>query len=145
MKIILTEKELIGLIKKVITEQINEDDKNAMSKFIVDAGDRVKKYYAYFYSKPDTIAKFNKTANVKKIKEYIPKIKYKLINEKTRQYGFVNRDKPYVLNLNIYNLFTRSNNTIQPKGTVLYDTILHEIGHLIDFQLQRLGEKSIST
>ena len=143
----LTESDLRNIVTKIINEQgISDSDKKIISGQIVSNGNKCKEYYINHFSKPETINKFNNKNNISTIKSFIPTIGYKPFLEKNSgKNGYVKQTIPKTINLNLNNLFTKNGNTISPKGTLLYDTILHEMGHLIDFKLQSLGEKSISS
>jgi len=143
----LTEGDLMRIVKRVITEQkISDSDKKMFTNHIVSNGNKCKDYYINHFSKPETVNKFTNKNNILKIKEFIPNIKYKPFFEKSNKNGFVNQNNLNIINLNLNNLFTKSDDgVISPKGTLLYDTILHEMGHLIDFKLQSLGEQTIAS
>lgn len=142
----LTEGDLMRIVKRVIVEQkISDSDKKIFTNHIVSNGDKCKDYYIKHFSKPETVNKFTNKNNILKIKEFIPVIKYKPFFEKSGNNGFVNQNNLNIINLNLNNLFTNSGGVLSPKGTLLYDTILHEMGHLIDFKLQSLGEQTIAS
>lgn len=144
----LTEGDLMRIVKRVITEQkisISDSDKEIFNHHITSNGDKCKNYYIKHFSKPETINKFTNNDNILKIKEFIPTIRYKPFLERSGKNGFVNQNNLKIINLNLNNLFTKSGGVLSPKGTLLYDTILHEMGHLIDFKLQSLGEQTITS
>jgi hypothetical protein len=138
---ILRLKKLMG----VIVEQISEQNKKEMNQLIIQEGNKVKQHFLSLYSNPDTIAKFSKRSNVDAVKRFIPTITYKIFSEKGSRNGFVKTNDYDVINLNILNLFSEKNGKIVQNGTKLYDTILHEMAHSIDFKMKDLGEKTIST
>jgi hypothetical protein len=144
----LTESDLVKIVKRVrplLSEGGSQtDDKNKINQIIITEGNKVKKYYQIHYSKPETISKFKKRSNVDLVKEFIPTIKYKLFSEKSAKNGFVNRQNPNTINLNLNNVIVKVGNDFSSKGTLLYDTILHEMAHLIDFKMRDLGEKTIA-
>ncbi len=129
----------------VIVEQISEQNKKEMNQLIIQEGNKVKQHFLSLYSNPDTIAKFSKRSNVDAVKRFIPTITYKIFSEKGSRNGFVKTNDYDVINLNILNLFSEKNGNIVQNGTKLYDTILHEMAHSIDFKMKDLGEKTIST
>ncbi len=143
----LTESDLRNIVTKIINEQrISDSDKKIISGQIVSNGNKCKEYYINHFSKPETINKFNNKNNISTIKSFIPTIGYKPFIEKSgNRHGYVSKNNLKTINLNLYTLLTKNGNTISPKGSMLYNTILHEMGHLIDFKLQTLGEKSISS
>lgn len=143
----LTESDLNRIVKKIINEEsLSDDFKQKINQLVVSEGNKVKNYYIQHYSKTETISKFKNQKNVDIIKKYIPTIRYSLFSEKNNKNGFVSSKNTSVINLNVYLLFTKSpNGDITPKGSLLYDTILHEMAHCIDFKLQSLGEKTITT
>lgn len=134
----LTESDLVKIVKRVIKEENNPNT------LVSTEGDKVKNYYLQHFSKPETIDKFKNKNNIDKIKKYIPTIKYILYSENSGVGGFVNQNKPGIINLNTNNLIRDIKGFVTSKGTYLYDTILHEMGHLIDFKLQELGENTIA-
>jgi len=134
----LTESDLVKIVKRVIKEENNPN------KLVSTEGDKVKNYYLQHFSKPETIDKFKNKNNIDKIKKYIPTIKYILYSENSGVGGFVNQNKPGIINLNTKNLIRNINGFVTSKGLHLYNTILHEMGHLIDFKLQELGENTIA-
>jgi len=138
---ILRLKKLMG----VIVEQISEQNKKEMNQLIIQEGNKVKQHFLSLYSNPDTIAKFSKRSNVDAVKRFIPTITYKVFSEKGSRNGYVKTNDYDVINLNILNLFSEKNGKIVQNGTKLYDTILHEMAHSIDFKMKDLGEKTIST
>ena len=143
----LTESDLRNIITKIINEQgISNSDKKIINDLIITNGQKSKSHYINHFSEQETINKFKNKNNVSIIKNFIPTIGYKqFIKKSGNQNGFVNKNNPKTINLNLYYLITKNGNTLSPKGSLLYDTILHEMGHLIDFKLQSLGEKSISS
>ena len=138
----LTESDM----KNIINEQgISNSDKQIINGLIKTNSQKAKSHYINHFSEQETINKFNKPSNVSIIKSFIPTIGYKpFVKKSGGQNGFVNKNNPKTINLNLYYLITKNGNTISPKGSLLYDTILHEMGHLIDFKLQTLGEKSLT-
>jgi hypothetical protein len=142
----LTESELTRLIKKIIVEQnLSPDVKSQISQLIKTEDKKIKQYYQEHYSKPETVSKFKNKNNINELKKFITTISYKPFFEKSGKNGFVNKSNPKVINLNVNNLFTKQGDTITTKGSLLYDTILHEMAHLIDFKMQKLGEKTIAS
>jgi len=142
----LTESGLTRLVNKILVEQnLTSELKSQITQLINIEDKKVKQYYQEHYSKPETVSKFKNKNNINEIKRFITTINYKPFFEKSGKNGFVNQNKPEVINLNVNNLFTKQGNTIIAKGSLLHDTILHEMAHLIDFKMQKLGEKTITT
>jgi hypothetical protein len=136
-------KNVMGLISEQKT--LSPELKKKVSQLITSEGNKVKQYYQQHYSKPQTVDKFNKRSNIDQIKKYIPTIKFRLISDNNGRLGFVKKTEPGVINLNLNSLVIFGGNDVKQKGTLLYDTILHEMGHLIDFKMQDLGERTISS
>lgn len=134
-------KELMG----VLVEQISEQNKKEINQFIIQEGNKSKQHFLSLYSNPETIAKFSKRSNVDAVKRFIPTITYKIFSEKGSRNGYVLSNNYDVINLNILNLFRRTGNKIVLNGTKLYDTILHEMAHSIDFKMRSLGERTITS
>jgi hypothetical protein len=124
-------------LKKIISRIINEQNNNTNYD-----GDlqNVKNHFIKHYSNRDTIMKFKNKDNIKKILSLIPRFKLKLWNKNDspnqNSNGWVNFNSPFLINLNSWK-FT---------GNVkAYNTILHEMAHLIDNIMTKLGEDSITT
>lgn len=137
--IILTESELISVVRRIINEE-NSDKNNLINK-IKGEKQRIINYYTNLYKNPNTLRKFKNKSNAQKIISYLSTIKIKLFYNKEqspnpKSFGWVNREEPGIVKLNTYLLNT---------SDISYNTILHEIGHLIDFKLQDLREDSITT
>lgn len=156
------------LVNKVLVEQIslgalgnalsgNAPSRNTLSgnkpseqqlqinELITAESKKVKNYYQQHYSKPDIVDKFENKNNINVIKKYITTIKYRLYSENSGKFGFVTKKDPWIINLNVNLLFTKQGNNIVPKGSSLYDTILHEMAHSIDYKMKELGEKTITS
>lgn len=142
----ITESDIKRLISKIVAEQdVSSEQKEQISKLITNDSKKVKDYYQKHYSKPETVAKFKNKNNVNEVKKYIPSIKYKLFpNSEKNSLGFVLKNVPGIINLNVDKLFVKNGNNVSANGSLLYDTILHEMAHLIDFKMQELGEKTIT-
>ena len=133
-------------MKNIINEQgISNSDKQIINGLVRTNSQKSKSHYIDHFSEQETINKFKNKNNVSIIKNFIPTIGYKPVIDKSGKYhGYVNKKNLNTINLNLYTLFSKNGNTISPKGSLLYDTILHEMGHLIDYKLQSLGEKSLT-
>ena len=129
----------------VIVEQISEQNKKEMNQLIIQEGNKAKQHFLSLYSKPETIAKFSKRSNVDAVKRFISTITYKKFSEKSGRNGYVKTNDYDLIHLNISNLFQKRGDGYVQKGTLLYDTILHEMAHCIDLKMQSLGEKTISS
>ena len=143
----ISESDINRLISKIIVEQnVSSDQKSQINQLILSESKKVKDYYQQHYSKPETVAKFKNKNNVNEVKKYIPSIRYKVYpgSERTAL-GYVKKEVPGLINLNVDKLFVKNGNNVSSKGSLLYDTILHEMAHLIDFKMQELGEKTITT
>jgi len=136
-------KNVMGLISEQKT--LSPELKKKVNQLITSEGNKVKQYYQQHYSKPETVAKFTKRSNIDQIKKYIPTIKFRVLSENGGRLGFVKKTEPGVINLNLNSLLIFGGNDVKQKGTLLYDRILHEMGHLIDFKMQDLGERTISS
>jgi hypothetical protein len=133
-------------MKNIINEQgISNSDKQMINDLVRTNSQKSKSHYIDHFSEQETINKFKNKNNVSIIKNFIPTITYKpFIDKRGKYHGYVNKKNLNTINLNLYTLFSKNGNTISPKGSLLYDTILHEMGHLIDYKLQSLGEKSLT-
>ena len=107
--------------------------------------DKVKQYYLKYYSDKKNISKFKYDDNVDIVKQFIPTIDYKTYREKDDRAGFVNETFPRIMYLNVYYLFDMGKWDLIPKIEDLYDTIFHEVAHLIDYRLQSIKEKTITS
>ncbi len=142
-----TESEIVKIVKQVINEQkvITAETKKQISQMVVNEGKKVSEYFKTFYSKPETIKKFKNKNNPSVVVKYIPTIKFKMYSKNDYKNGYVKNDNSGIIYLNVSMLFTidaNGNAKLKPT-TSLYDTILHEMGHLIDFKMRKLGEKTI--
>ena len=137
--------ERIQEIMGVLVEQsLSEQSKKEINTLIKTEGDKVKQYFLKFYSNPQTIAKFSKKQNVDSIKKFIPTISFKIFLEQGSRNGYVKTNDYDVIHLNLLRLFKKSGDRYVQNGSQLYDTILHEMAHCIDFKMQSLGERTIS-
>jgi hypothetical protein len=113
--------------QNLIIDEVNKDLKKCVD------------YFIEFYKNPQSIAKFKNKSNVDKLVNEIKKVKVitHLKNDDPNlndSWGYVYINDLYKIYINYFNFF---NDKINAN---IYDTILHEMGHLIDFQLRRLGE-----
>jgi hypothetical protein len=95
--------------------------------------------YIQYYLQKDVLSKFKNKNNSNILIENIKKIKVVCFfnpqgNSADRAWGYIYTNDLYTVYLNIYNFFNGRVNAS------MKDTIIHEVGHLIDFQLRRLGE-----
>lgn len=136
-------KELMGFI--VEQQSPSPELKAKVNQLTVSEGNKVKEYYQRHFSKPETISKFRSKNNLEEIKKFIPTIKYKIFSDKSGKKGFVKKNEPQIIYLNLNALYRIVKNDVSLNGDWLYDTILHEMGHLLDFKMQELGEKTIDS
>jgi len=143
----ITESDINRLVSKILVEQnVSADQKTQINQLITSESKKVKDYYQQHYSKPETIAKFKNKNVINDVKKYIQSIRYKVYpDSEKKSLGFVKKDVPGLINLNVDKLFNKNGNDVSAKGSLLYDTILHEMAHLIDFKMQELGESTITT
>lgn len=95
--------------------------------------------FSEYYSNEKVISKLRNKNNSAILIENLKKIKVVPYftpkgSAADRAWGYIYTNDLYNVFLNVYNFF---NGRINASIT---DTIVHEIGHLIDFQLRRLGE-----
>jgi hypothetical protein len=141
-------KEVIGIINEQ-TEIKDMPAENPIFKKRYDPVirpllNKAKQYYIKYYSDKKNTSKFKYKDNVDIIKQFIPTIDYKTYYEyDDKVLGFVVHNYPTVMYLNIYYLFTQDKFDFTPKTEMLFNTIFHEIAHLIDLRLQSLHEKTI--
>jgi hypothetical protein len=105
--------------------------------------DKVKQYYLKYYSDKKNISKFKYNDNVNIIKQFIPTIDYKTYQEMDNISGLVTETFPTIMYLNVYYLFDMGKWDLIPKPKEIFDTIFHEVAHLIDYRLQSIKEKTI--
>jgi len=143
----ITESDINRLVSKILVEQnVSADQKTQINQLITSESKKVKDYYQQHYSKPETIAKFKNKNVINDVKKYIQSIRYKVYpDSEKKSLGFVKKEVPGLINLNVDKLFNKNGNDVSAKGSLLYDTILHEMAHLIDFKMQELGESTITT
>ena len=143
-RFIITEQER-NSIRMLYEEQISADKRLQINQLITTESKKVQAYYQQHYSKPETVSKFNNKNNINEVKKYILTIRYKVYPMSERKsLGFVKKEVPGLINLNVDALFIIQGDNVSAKGSMLYDTILHEMAHLIDFKMQELGEKTIT-
>jgi hypothetical protein len=144
-RFIITEQER-NSIRMLYEEQISADKRLQINQLITTESKKVQAYYQQHYSKPETVSKFRNKNNINEVKNYIQTIRYKVYpDSENKALGFVKKEVPGLINLNVNKLFVNNGNNVSAKGSTLYDTILHEMAHLIDFKMQELGEKTITT
>lgn len=113
--------------KSLIINEVNNDLINCIN------------YYIDFYKDPQSVSKFRNKINVDRLINEIKKIKVTtyLKNDNPNlndSWGYVFSNDLYNIYINYFNFF---NGRVNAN---IYDTILHEMGHLIDFILRKLGE-----
>ena len=144
-RFIITEQER-NSIRMLYEEQISADKRLQINQLITTESRKVQAYYQQHYSKYETVSKFRNKNNINEVKKYIQTIRYKVYPmSENKALGFVKKNVPSLINLNVDALFVMRGNNVSAKGSTLYDTILHEMAHLIDFKMQELGEKTITT
>jgi|LakMenE01Jun11ns_1017448.scaffolds.fasta_scaffold9808299_1 hypothetical protein len=143
----ITESDINRLVSKIMVEQnVSSDKKSKINQLISAESKKVQDYYQQHYSKPETVSKFKNKNNINEVKKYIRTIRYRLYPmSESKAFGFVKKNVPGLINLNVNALFVIQGNNVSAKGSLLYDTILHEMAHLIDFKMQELGEKTITS
>ena len=97
-------------------------------------------YYTQYYRNEDVAIKFKNRSNVEKLITEIQKVKNKIHvkpqgSEIDDAWGCIYTNDLYTIHLNFYNFFNGKVNAS------IYDTIVHEMGHIIDFQLRSMGER----
>jgi len=137
-------KQMMGILNEQelnfdIPEEIKKEA-DAITKVLFD---KAKQYYINHYSKPETIAKFANKDNVNKIKTYIPTIEYIFYFANDDRYGFVPKTSNALINLNITYLFKEEGGKLIPINE-LYNVIIHEMAHAIDYILKMSNEKTIT-
>lgn len=130
----------------VINELWNtfKNDKNITNKNkIYDYIDFILKncvrYYTEYYRKEGIEKKFKNVANIEILIENIKRVKILTYLEPIGQpvdtsWGYIYTNDLYTIHINVYNFF---NDTINAN---IYDTVVHEMAHLIDFMLRSLNE-----
>lgn len=99
------------------------------------------KYYEEWLKKPDTIKKLKNKGSIDSIRSILLTIKILastgvIAGEKGSQAFVTDNELNHIFWCYLEELGKSSSNDIS-------STLIHEIGHLIDFKLRRLGEKSI--
>jgi hypothetical protein len=125
----------IKLWQEFITTKVDDKIEEYINSELNATIDRYSKYY----SNNDVLSKFRNKNNSSILIENLKKIKVISYftpqgNSADRAWGYIYTNNLYTVFLNVYNFF---NGRLNASIT---DTIIHEIGHLIDFQLRRLGE-----
>jgi hypothetical protein len=116
-------------------------NENEIQNYISIELKKIIDWYCSYYNKEDVISKFrnkknsiiliNNIKNIKVVSYFKPSG-----NTTDRSWGYIYTNNLFTVFLNVYNFF---NGRISAS---ISDTIIHEIGHLIDFQLRSLNEVS---
>ena len=139
-RFIITEQER-NSIRMLYEEQISADKRLQINQLITTESKKVQAYYQQHYSKPETISKFNNKNNINEVKKYILTIRYKVYPMSERKsLGFVKKEVPGLINLNVDALFIIQGDNVSAKGSMLYDTILHEMAHLMTYSVGHTPE-----
>jgi hypothetical protein len=113
--------------KNKIIDKINKDLKKCVD------------YFAEYYKNPDNLRKFKNQKNIDTLIQEINKVKVityfkKYNSDLDTSWGYIYTNDLYTIHINYFNFFNKKINAS------IYDTILHEMGHLIDFMLRSLKE-----
>jgi hypothetical protein len=105
-----------------------------------DLLDKCKTYFETYYIREDVKTKFLNKSNADRLISEIKKVKSKVnLNPQGSDiddaWGCIFTNDLYTIHINYYNFF---NGKIDAN---IYDTIVHEMGHIIDFQLRRMNER----
>jgi len=135
----LTESDLNKIVKRIISEQ--ELDIEELKSKIRKEKQKVIAHFDGIYKSPQTISKFKNKSNANNVISFLSTIKIRPYFTKDKSptptaNGWVTKKEPDVVNLNVYKI---------TEGDHIYNTILHETAHLIDFYLQTLGEDTVTT
>jgi hypothetical protein len=138
-------KEVMGILnEQELNFDIPEDIKKEADAITKVLFDKAKQYYINHYSKPETTAKFAYPENVDGIKTYIPTIKYIFYSANDGRFGFVPNIPNEPINLNITYLFKEEGGKLVPINE-LYNVIIHEMAHAIEYTLKAKQEKTITS
>jgi hypothetical protein len=119
--------------------RISSNEKDFLSYIDIELKNTIE-WFCEYYKKEDVISKFINKDNPKNLVDNIKKISVVSFfrpqgTSADRAWGYIYTNNLYTVYLNVYNFF---NGRINAS---IVDTIIHEVGHLIDFQLRRLGER----
>ncbi len=116
----------------------NSDEKDFITYIDSELKNAIK-WFSDYYKKEDVISKFRNKDNANILIDNLKEIQVISFfrpqgSSADRAWGYIYTNNLYTVYLNVYNFF---NGRINASIT---DTIVHEIGHLIDFQLRKLKE-----
>ncbi len=132
------------ILKQLWNEYKHSPKQETIDKIVKHVDDLLSKcinYYTTYYQSEGVISKFLNKSNSEKLINEIKKVKNK-INLRPQgsdiddAWGCIYTNDLYTIHLNYFNFF---NGRIDAS---IYDTIIHEMGHIIDFQLRNMNEKS---
>lgn len=97
-------------------------------------------YYVNYYQSEEVKKKFLNKSNSDRLVNEIKKVKNKVYirpqgTDVDDSWGWIYTNDLYTIHLNYFNFF---NGRLDAN---VYDTIVHEMGHIIDFQLRRMNER----
>jgi hypothetical protein len=101
--------------------------------------EKAKKWFINYYSNEDVSKKFKKNESIKKLIDGIQRVSIVVNLRPTgsivdNAWGWIYTNNLYTIYINYYNFHNRTINAS------IYDTVVHEMAHLIDFQLRYMGE-----
>jgi hypothetical protein len=100
---------------------------------------RCVEWFSSYYTSDEVKKKFKNPDNIKRLIEEISKVKIKVNvspqgGEIDDAWGAIYTNDLYTIHINFYNFFNGKINSS------VYDTIVHEMGHIVDFQLRAFRE-----
>lgn len=121
---------------------LNDSSEKNKNNIIIKINEDLNKcinYFTEYYKNPQNLSKFKNESNIDKLINEINKVKIvtyfkKYDNDLDTSWGYIYTTDLYTIHINYFNFF---NNKVNAN---VYDTILHEMGHLIDFMLRSLSE-----
>jgi hypothetical protein len=115
------------------------DNRNKILTELNNQLETIKEYFIKYYSNPSILPKFKNRNNISRLIEQIKVVKLVLFYESNNTnvsdaWGYIYTNNLSTIFLNLYNFFNGNINAS------VYDTIVHELAHIIDFTLRRFGE-----
>jgi hypothetical protein len=115
------------------------DSKNRIIEFNNSELEKCVEWFSSYYTSDDVRKKFKNQNNIKKLIDEISKVKIKVNlgpqgSEIDDAWGAIYTNDLYTIHINFYNFFNGKINSS------VYDTIVHEMGHIVDFQLRSFRE-----
>jgi len=119
---------------------VSKESEAAIVEYVNEQLKKSTEWFTEYYSNPEVHKKFRNKSNPVHLINGLKRVKV-VVNTKPsgsevdEAWGWIYTNNLYTIYINFYNFF---NGRIDAS---VYETIVHEMGHLVDFQLRSLGER----